>query len=231
MLYGILVWLFFPDNPASAHFLTKEERAQSILRIASNHSGIEQKRFKKGQFIEALRDPKTWLFFLHAWSQEMANGLTNQYSLIIKSFGFSTLNTTLLGCINGLTALVSLGAAAFILSRTRNSRAWLSAGAYVLPIVSCIMLIALPWSNRAGLLAAIYMRAPGGIAYSVVMIWAANCSAGHTKKTTGEFFQLGLMRYSADFSVSSHRVIPCRLRTGEHPVTPTFPGQVQAQVY
>lgn len=188
MLYGVLVWLFFPDNPASAHFLTKEERAQSILRIASNHSGIEQKRFKKGQFIEALRDPKTWLFFLHAWSQEMANGLTNQYSLIIKSFGFSTLNTTLLGCINGLTALVSLGTAAFILSRTKNARAWLSAGAYVLPIVSCIMLIALPWSNRAGLLAAIYMRAPGGIAYSVVMIWAANCSAGHTKKTTGQYF-------------------------------------------
>ncbi|KAH8760546.1 major facilitator superfamily domain-containing protein [Diaporthe sp. PMI_573] len=184
VLYGVLVWLFFPDNPASAHFLTKEERAQSILRIASNHSGIEQKRFKKGQFIEALRDPKTWLFFLHAWSQEMANGLTNQYSLIIKSFGFSTLNTTLLGCINGLTALVSLGTAAFILSRTKNARAWLSAGAYILPIVSCIMLIALPWSNRAGLLAAIYMRAPGGIAYSVVMIWAANCSAGHTKKTT-----------------------------------------------
>ncbi|KAK7721482.1 hypothetical protein SLS63_009596 [Diaporthe eres] len=108
VLYGILVWFLFPDNPASAHFLTKEERAQSILRIASNHSGIEQKRFKKGQFFEALRDPKTWLFFLHAWSQEMANGLTNQYSLIIKSFGFSTLNTTLLGCINGLTALVSL---------------------------------------------------------------------------------------------------------------------------
>ena len=198
MLYGVVVWLFFPDNPASAHFLTKEERAQSILRIASNHSGIEQKRFKKSQFIEALRDPKTWLFFLHAWSQEMANGLTNQYSLIIKSFGFSTLNTTLLGCINGLTALVSLGTAAFILSRTKNARAWLSAGAYILPIVSCILLIALPWSNRAGLLAAIYMRAPGGIAYSVVMIWAANCSAGHTKKTTGGLFQLGLMRHSAN---------------------------------
>lgn len=189
MLYGVLVWLFFPDNTASAHFLTKQERAQSILRIASNHSGIEQKRFKKTQFIEALRDPKTWLFFLHAWSQEMANGLTNQYSPIIKPFGFSTLNTTLLGCINGLTALVSLGTAAFMLSRTKNARAWLSAGAYILPIVSCIMLIALPWSNRAGLLADIYMRAPGGIAYSVVMIWAANCSAGHTKKTTGESSQ------------------------------------------
>lgn len=186
ILYGFAVYFYLPDNPSSAHFLSPEERAQSILRIASNHSGIEQKRFKKSQFVEAVKDPKTWLFFLHAWSQEMANGLTNQYSLIIKSFGFSTLETTLLGCINGLTALISLGAAAVILSKTTNARAWLSAGSYVLPVVSCIMLITLPWRNKAGLLVAIYIRATGGIAYSVVMIWAANCSAGHTKKTAGE---------------------------------------------
>ncbi|KAK1765153.1 major facilitator superfamily domain-containing protein [Phialemonium atrogriseum] len=183
VLFGILVWLLFPDSPLSAHFLTPEERARAVLRTASNHSGIEQKRFKRYQFLEAINDPKTWLFFLHAWSQEMANGLTNQYSLIIQSFGFTTLQTTLLGCINGVTALISLGGTAIILAKTRNCRAWLSAISYVPPIVSCILLITLPWSNRWGLLTAIWIRATGGIPYSVVMVWAANCSAGHTKKT------------------------------------------------
>jgi hypothetical protein len=183
VLFGALVWLLFPDSPLSAHFLTTEERAKAILRIQSNHSGIEQKRFKRYQFVEAIKDPKTWLFFLHAWSQEMANGLTNQYSLIIKSFGFTTLQTTLLGCINGVTALISLGAAAIILAKTRDCRAWLSAASYIPPIVSSILLISLPWSNRWGLLVAIWIRATGGIPYSVVMVWAANCSAGHTKKT------------------------------------------------
>lgn len=155
-----------------------------MLRIKSNDSGIEQKFFKRGQFIEAMKDPKTWLFFLHAWSQEMANGVTNQYSLIIKSFGFTTLQTTLLGCVNGAANFVSLATAAIILAKTTNCRAWLSVGAYIPPIVSCILLIALPWSNRWGLLTAIWIRATNGIPYSVVMIWAANCSAGHTKKTT-----------------------------------------------
>ncbi len=78
---------------------------------------------------------------------------------------------------------MSLGGAAIILAKTKNSRAWLSAAAYIPPIISCILLITLPWSNRWGLLAALYIRATGGIPYSVVMIWAANCSAGHTKKT------------------------------------------------
>ncbi len=59
------------------------------------------------------------MFFLHAWSQEMANGLTNQYSLIINSFGFTVLQTTLLGCVTGVANFVSLGIAAWLLAYTR----------------------------------------------------------------------------------------------------------------
>jgi hypothetical protein len=178
------VWFLFPDNPLNAKFLTLEQRAQAVLRIKENHSGIEQKFFKRYQFVEALKDPKSWLYFLHAWSQEMANGITNQYSLIIKSFGFTVLQTTLLGCVTGLTALGFLSLAALIMWRTHNSRAWLSIIAYIPCIISCGLLIGLPWSNRWGLVSAIWMRSSTGIPYAVVMVWAANNSAGHTKKTT-----------------------------------------------
>lgn len=133
MVLATAIFFFFPDSPITAHFLTPLERGQAILRIKSNHSGIEQKRFKKHQyvypsrpvasanktrFIEALKDPKTWLFFFHAWSQELANGLTNQYSLIIKSFGFSVLETTLLGCVTGVANFISLATAAVLLAYT-----------------------------------------------------------------------------------------------------------------
>jgi hypothetical protein len=136
------------------------------------------------RFNEALRDPKTWLFFLHAWSQEMANGITNQYSLIIKSFGFTTLQTTLLGCVTGLVSLCSLSLAAYFLFKTRNCRAWISVVAYIPAAISSILLLSLPWSNRWGLVTGIWIRSTAGIPYAVVMIWAANNSAGHTKKTT-----------------------------------------------
>ncbi|KAK4561268.1 hypothetical protein LTR86_004585 [Recurvomyces mirabilis] len=184
IIFALCVWVWLPDSPITAHFLQPEERAQSILRIKGNHSGIEQKRFKRYQFVEAITDPKTWLFFLHSWSQEMANGLTNQYSLIIKSFGFTTLQTTLLGCVTGLTAFFSLAVAAIVLAKTKNCRAWVSFFAYIPCVVSGIMLLTLPFSERWALLVAIWIRSSGGIPYAVVMIWAANCSAGHTKKTT-----------------------------------------------
>jgi hypothetical protein len=49
IVYGVAVWFFFPDSPLHANFLTPEERAQAILRIKENHSGIENKRFKRHQ--------------------------------------------------------------------------------------------------------------------------------------------------------------------------------------
>lgn len=76
-------------------------------------------RAKLARFIEAIKDPKTWLFFLHAWSQEMANGMTNQYSLIINSFGFTVLQTTLLGTVSGAVSFFSLGIAAIVLYHTK----------------------------------------------------------------------------------------------------------------
>ncbi|KAK4082434.1 uncharacterized protein Triagg1_2246 [Trichoderma aggressivum f. europaeum] len=182
--YGVL-WIRTGHHcPLHADFLTYEERAQAILRIKGNNSGIEQKQFKKHQFIEAIKDPKTWLFALHAWSQEMGNGINNQTSLIINSFGFTVFQTTLLSTVSGVIAFFTLSAAAIALHLTRNSRAWISLIAYVPAVISSILLLALPWSNRWGLIVGVWLRYTTGVPYAVVMIWAANASAGHTKKTT-----------------------------------------------
>lgn len=87
---------------------------------------------------------------------------------------------------------------------SQNCRAWLSLAAYVPGAISSVLLLSmsspahstfnairrlkemqgLPWSNRWGLLTGIWIRSTVGIPYAVVMIWAANASAGHTKKTT-----------------------------------------------
>jgi hypothetical protein len=63
LLFGASVWIWLPDSLLKARFLTIEEGVQAIFRIKSTHSGIEQKRFKRNQFIEAIRDPKTWMLF------------------------------------------------------------------------------------------------------------------------------------------------------------------------
>lgn len=184
IVFGVFVYLLLPDSPLYAHFLTPEERAKAILRIKENHSGIEQKHFKREQFIEAIKDPKTWLFTAHALTQEMAKGTTNQYSLLINSFGFSVLHTTLLGAVLGALNFSWLAIAAIVLHHTKNCRAWISLFAYIPTALSSILLLSLPSHNRWGLIVGIWIRSAVGVPYAVVMIWATNTSAGHTKKTT-----------------------------------------------
>jgi MFS transporter, ACS family, allantoate permease len=111
--------IFFPDSPTNAWFLTKEERAIAVSRLKANQAGVENKHFKKEQsvflignkslfrylsvirMIECLLEPKTWVFVLFSCLANIPNSLTNQTQLIIESFGFTTFQTTLLGCVSG----------------------------------------------------------------------------------------------------------------------------------
>jgi ACS family allantoate permease-like MFS transporter len=49
LVTSILFWLFFPDSPTNAWFLTPEERAKVVIRIRDNQAGVENKTFKKEQ--------------------------------------------------------------------------------------------------------------------------------------------------------------------------------------
>jgi MFS transporter, ACS family, allantoate permease len=56
-VFGVLLFLFMPDNPLKARFLNTQERILVIERIRGNQQGVGNRHFKKYQFIEALKDP------------------------------------------------------------------------------------------------------------------------------------------------------------------------------
>jgi hypothetical protein len=53
-----------------------------------NPTGVENKHFKKEQLIEALKDPKIWLFALFVAINSIPTSLTSHLQLIVVSFGF-----------------------------------------------------------------------------------------------------------------------------------------------
>lgn len=73
---SILFWFFFPDSPATASFLTQEEKVVAIERIKVNQSGVENKHLKREQVIEVFRDPKTYLFFFFAAISNVTNSVS-----------------------------------------------------------------------------------------------------------------------------------------------------------
>ncbi|KAF3359369.1 Fructose-2,6-bisphosphatase [Verticillium dahliae VDG1] len=88
LLLAVWVWIDYPSNPAEARWLTLEEKVQVIRRVhAAQQSSIEQKRFKREQFVETLRDPVSWLFALQSFTLMFSNNLNYGQKNLITTVG------------------------------------------------------------------------------------------------------------------------------------------------
>lgn len=65
VFWSIIVFLFLPDSPTNAKFLSERERPIAIERVRENRTGIKSTHFKMHQAMEALQDPQVWIFALY----------------------------------------------------------------------------------------------------------------------------------------------------------------------
>ncbi|KAK0190411.1 major facilitator superfamily domain-containing protein [Armillaria mellea] len=193
MVTGIIFWFLFPDSPTNAWFLTPEERSSAVQRIKENQTGVENKHFKKEQMIEALTDIKIWLFALFSILADIPNSLVNQRQIIISSFGFSNLETTLLGCVPGAVAILAVWSGTAIAARIPNSRAWVGV-IYLIPNLAAVFLMLfLSWDNRLGLLLTFLNHLLAAAVKTIVVLslsWLSSTTAGHTKRITANAIML-----------------------------------------
>ncbi|KAJ7268564.1 major facilitator superfamily domain-containing protein [Mycena rebaudengoi] len=183
LITSVSFWFFFPDSPTNAWFLTAEERAVAVLRLKQNQTGVENKHFKKEQMIEALTDPKSWLFALFSALNNIPNSLSNQRQIIVSSFGFTTLQTTLLGCVDGAVEIITIWTGVTVSART-NSRAYVAFVYFIPNILGTILVNALPWSNKIGLLFSVWITGVGTTGFVLSLSWISSVTAGHTKRVT-----------------------------------------------
>lgn len=97
----IFLWAM-PDNQLNARFLTEKEKVMAVERIRINQQGVGNKHFKMYQLKEALTDPMVWAFVFYALVADIPNGgISNFFSQLIVSFGFSSEQSLLLGVPGG----------------------------------------------------------------------------------------------------------------------------------
>ncbi|PPQ93270.1 hypothetical protein CVT25_015268 [Psilocybe cyanescens] len=143
---------YFPDSPTTAYFLTPEERTQAVQRIKGNQAGIENKQWKRDQFIETCLDPKIWVMAAFAATANIVNSLTNQRQLIINQFGFSPIKTTLLGCVDGVVEIVTIWLGVTLASRRSIGRGYAAALMFIPALLGTILVNKLPSHDKVGLL-------------------------------------------------------------------------------
>ncbi|KAH6994793.1 major facilitator superfamily domain-containing protein [Fusarium venenatum] len=202
-ILSIWVWFDYPSNPAEARFLTLQEKVHVIKRVQeSQQSSIEQKHFKRSQFIETLKDPVSWLFALQAFTLMYCNNLTyGQKNLLVTSLGVSPLESTLVAVAGGGFGIINCVIAAFALRKYPKNFA-LHCTFWCLPaIAGGIGMVTVPWDRTIGLLACMFLAAHTyGVAYIIALGWTNSSAAGYTKKLTRNvMFMIG---YSAGNLVS-----------------------------
>jgi MFS family permease len=183
----IAVYFYYPDNPSNARFLTREEKVWIIRRVqASTGSSIEQKVFKKYQFVEALKDPISWLFFGFFLLQQLANNLAYQQNLLFIGIGgVSNLGSTLVSVAGGGFAVACAITASIILSYNPGYSAWW-AFFWTLPaLTGSIAIVALNWDQKMALLACLVLASQTfGIPWIIAFGWTSASCSGYTKKVT-----------------------------------------------
>ncbi|KAI9741647.1 MAG: hypothetical protein M1834_000031 [Cirrosporium novae-zelandiae] len=183
--WGCVLWFLLPGPPHTAKFLSAAERRHAVERVKENDTGIENKVFKKEQFMEAIMDIKTWLLFTFAVSSNSPNGgLTTFQGLIIKGMGFSTLETTLIQMPSGGIQFVVCVTATYLASHFRNARLPTMIACLAPFLAGVIGLHLLTTSNPYGRLTCLWICFSYTASWTLSMSVSTANTAGHTKKVT-----------------------------------------------
>ncbi|KJA27018.1 hypothetical protein HYPSUDRAFT_35538 [Hypholoma sublateritium FD-334 SS-4] len=184
LVTAILFWFFFPDSPTNAHFLTAEERVQAVQRIKGNQAGVENKRWKRDQFVEALLDPKLWVMAAFAAIGNVVNSLTNQRQLIVSQFGFTPIQTTLLGCVDGVVEILTIWLGVTLAAQRVIGRGYAAAIMFGPALLGALLVNKLPSHDKVGLLFSYWVSIFVFTPFVILLGWIPAIVSGHTKRTT-----------------------------------------------
>ncbi|KAF2102184.1 membrane transporter [Rhizodiscina lignyota] len=184
IVMGVVFLFIIPDNQTKCRWLSPEDRLLAIERIRVNQQGIGNKHWKFYQVKEALLDPMAWAFFFYALIADIPNGaISNFFSLLIKSFGYTSQQSLLYGTPGGAVEVVALIANGFLGDYTKN-RILISIIGMLVSLVGMILIIAVPAEHPGGRLAGYYMTQSSPTGFVCLLSLISTNVAGYTKKTT-----------------------------------------------
>ncbi|RHZ50809.1 hypothetical protein CDV55_100429 [Aspergillus turcosus] len=181
-LVGVLTFIFLPDAPMKAKWLTDREKVALLNHVSVNQTGVWSSDFNFKQIWEAVRDIQLWFITIINMLISISSGVVTSYSAtLIAGFGFSGPHAALLNMPSGIVSIFFTLLVGFGIRRVSHRWAWLIAS--TLPgILGGGLLSFLPKHNKAGVLIGIYLVNAVVATLPILYQWtAANC-AGHTKR-------------------------------------------------
>lgn len=204
IVVSLIAYFFISNYPATAKFLTDDERAFIHARLASNSDATRNEAFTWPNVVKAIRDPKVWLYGLgfHTMSLPLYT-LSLFLPTIIRELGFTAGQAQLLtvppyALATILTMIVAVA------SEKTKIRAPFIMGSSCFSIIGYIILLT---SKKAGVSYVGTIFAAGGIypATAIVLSWPANNVSGQTKRATANAMQISIGNLGAVLGTQLYR--------------------------
>ncbi|TVY82130.1 putative transporter [Lachnellula suecica] len=187
--WGMAIWFLLPDSPETAYFLTPSERTFAALRPRKFQRTSQLKKWSRKQFVETLKDLKSWWFFIFLIVTSIpAGGFTTFGTILIQGFGFSPSETLLMTIPTNTVILIGVLIAGVLIPRLPNSRLLSMAALNIIAGVGCLMTMLLPEEQKIGRLVGLWLSALMATAWPLMLSVFASNTAGFTKKSTTSVF-------------------------------------------
>ena len=187
VIFGIGVGFWMPDSPMRAKCFTEQEKIDMVERVRDNQTGMQNREFKWHQFYEGLKDPQVWAYSMVSLTTTLpTSGLGAFSNIVIKSFGFTLLETQLLAMVLGFYIIIILLGSAWIVKRTGQT-VYVMLGFMAPSFVGTAILMTVdPHVSRTqdiGLLISYYITLSFWAAQTLALTLISRNIAGQTKKT------------------------------------------------
>lgn len=64
VIVGVATYMFLPENPMMAKWISKSEKVALLEHVAGNKTGVVNHQFKASQVLEVFTDPQVYLLFV-----------------------------------------------------------------------------------------------------------------------------------------------------------------------
>ncbi|KAH8896338.1 MFS general substrate transporter [Thozetella sp. PMI_491] len=185
VIWGFFVFFWMPDSPMRAKCFTEEDKRLMVERVRENQTSLQNKKFRREQAIEALRDPQTWGYCLISVCTTLpTSGLGAFKAIIIQGFNFTQLQTQLLAMVLGFYIIIILFSTVWLVRKTGHNLVIM--GLFVVPsfagTIVQMTVINTNGATRIGLLVSYYITLSFWSAQTLALSMISRNVAGQTKK-------------------------------------------------
>ncbi|CAH0027785.1 unnamed protein product [Clonostachys rhizophaga] len=181
VVVGIAFYFLIPDSPATAKFLSTEEKGAHLHRIRGNEQGIGSPTFKLAQVREAFTDPMTWLYCFWVFAANIPNSTATSFgNILVKGMGYTSRESLLLVTPLGAYEMVLLVGLTWLAMKTHQRLYWCVAG-HIPAIVGAILMAT---TDKTAALIGYYLTGGIPIGWTTILGMKSSNVAGSTKKVT-----------------------------------------------